>query len=82
MRASGPLTCKVKLASNPTSMTGKQPKRLAREGVDQYGRTPLHGAVVAHNLDAVQSLLKEGENADAQDDNGLDTSAFRCAGPP
>ena len=51
-------------------MTGKHPKRLAREGVDPYGRTPLHNAVIAHDLDAVHGLLREGANVDAQDDNG------------
>ena len=51
-------------------MTRKQPKRLPREGVDEYGRTPLHLAVIAHDLATVQRLLEEGANADAQDDNG------------
>lgn len=51
-------------------MTGKQPKRKQREGVDSYGRTPLHYAAADSKLDEVARLLALGANVNAQDDNG------------
>lgn len=51
-------------------MTGKQPKRKPRPGVDVYGRTPLHGAAHCGHLADVRALLAAGANASAADDNG------------
>jgi ankyrin repeat protein len=51
-------------------MTGKQPKRLPRPSVDEYGRTPLHATVISGDLEKVKKLLAEGAVADTQDDNG------------
>lgn len=51
-------------------MSGKQPKRNPRPGVDEYGRTPLHYAARDGAFDALVELLKAGSLVDAQDDNG------------
>lgn len=51
-------------------MTSKQPKRKIRPGVDKYGRTPLHDAVICGDLEAVCSLLAAGAAPDACDDDG------------
>jgi ankyrin repeat protein len=51
-------------------MAGRQPKRKPRAGVDQYGRTPLHGAAADSRPDEVAKLLAEGADVNAQDDNG------------
>ena len=51
-------------------MAGKQPKRKARPGMDEYGRTPLHLAVVERNLPRVRELLASGAHSSVQDDNG------------
>lgn len=52
------------------AMAGKQPKRKPREGVDEYGRTPLHYAAAESRPDEVAKLLVAGADANAQDDNG------------
>jgi ankyrin repeat protein len=52
------------------SMSGKQPKRKERPGVDRMGRTPLHYAALEKNCDLVRELLASGLAADAADDNG------------
>jgi ankyrin repeat protein len=51
-------------------MAGKQPKRKARPGVDEYGRTPLHHAVSGGDFAALIKLLDSGSEKNAQDDNG------------
>jgi uncharacterized protein len=51
-------------------MAGKQPKRIPRPGVDEYGRTPLHYAAAEANASEVSKLLASGADRDAQDDNG------------
>jgi ankyrin repeat protein len=51
-------------------MAGKQPKRLPRSGVDEYGRTLLHAAVISGDVRKVEELLAGGSVADAKDDNG------------
>ncbi len=51
-------------------MAGKQPKRKPREGVDEYGRTPLHYAAADSKSQEVARLLAAGANVNAQDDNG------------
>jgi uncharacterized protein len=51
-------------------MSGKQPKRKPRPGVDEYGRTPLHYAAVNGDFNALLRLLESGSPIDAQDDNG------------
>lgn len=51
-------------------MAGKQPKRKRREGVDEYGRIPLHYAATGSRPDEVEKLLAAGADENAQDDNG------------
>ena len=51
-------------------MAGKVPKRKARAGVDEYGRTPLHYAANEGNQALCSQLLTAGADPDAQDDNG------------
>jgi hypothetical protein len=51
-------------------MVGKQPKRKARPGVDEYGRTPLHYACNNGNTALCAELLAEGAPPNARDDNG------------
>jgi ankyrin repeat protein len=51
-------------------MSGKQPKRKSRPGVDEYGRIPLHYAAVGGDFKALVRLLESGSSIDAQDDNG------------
>jgi ankyrin repeat protein len=51
-------------------MSGKQPKRKERAGVDRMGRTPLHHAALEGNAGRVRQLLASGLVADAPDDNG------------
>ena len=51
-------------------MTGKQPKRMPRADVDEYGRTLLHLAALNGDLDGAQRLLAEGASPDWADDNG------------
>jgi uncharacterized protein len=51
-------------------MSGKQPKRKPRPGVDEYGRIPLHHASADGDLEVLVRLLESGSSIDAQDDNG------------
>jgi ankyrin repeat protein len=51
-------------------MTRRQPKKKERPGVDRYGRTPLHEAVLSGDLAEVMRLLREGSDASAPDDDG------------
>jgi len=51
-------------------MSGKQPKRKERPGVDRIGRTPLHYAALDGDAARVRQLLASGLIADAADDNG------------
>ena len=54
-------------------MTGKIPKKKARDGVDEYGRTPLHYAV---EVSEIKSLVALGQNINLQDDNGYSPLHF------
>ena len=51
-------------------MTKKQPKQLERPGVDRLGRTPLHDVANGGNLGEAASLLANGADPNARDDNG------------
>jgi ankyrin repeat protein len=51
-------------------VTNKQPKRKARPGVDEYGRTPLHYAVIEHKVAIVKALLASGADPSVCDDDG------------
>jgi Ankyrin repeats (many copies) len=50
-------------------MTGKTPKKKERPGVDRMGRTPLHYAALGGKFDEAKSLLAEGADPNACDDN-------------
>ncbi len=58
-------------------MAGKQPKRKARPGIDEYGRTPLHYAAAGGDSKQAQALIHEGADVNAQDDNGW--TPLHCA---
>ena len=51
-------------------MSGKIPKRKPRPGVDEYGRSDLHLAVINKDLAVVQRCISAKMFVDAQDDNG------------
>ncbi len=51
-------------------MAGKQPKRIPREGVDNYGRTPLHYAAGDSRPDEVVKFVAAGVAVNVQDDGG------------
>src|SRR5262245_18037937 len=57
-------------------MSGKQPKRKPRPGVDEYGRTPLHYAALNGDYDTLVRLIDSGSSIDAQDDNGCTALHF------
>jgi ankyrin repeat protein len=61
-------------------MSGKQPKRKPRPGVDEYGRIPLHHAAVDGDYEALVRLLDSGNPVDAQDDNGWTAMHFAAQG--
>lgn len=51
-------------------MSGKQPKKKDRPGVDRLGRTPLHYAALEGKLTEVERLLSAGPEPSPGDDNG------------
>jgi ankyrin repeat protein len=51
-------------------MSGNQPNREKRPGLDVYGRTELHYAACEGNLAMVRTLLAFGAPVDMPDDNG------------
>ena len=51
-------------------MVGKHPKRSARPGVDEYGRTPLHYAAADGDVAVCSTLVGAGADPNAADDNG------------
>jgi ankyrin repeat protein len=51
-------------------VTGKQPKRRERPGVDRLGRTPLHNAIVDGKSGTAKRLIAKGAAPSAPDDNG------------
>ncbi len=51
-------------------MTKKIPKKKARPGIDEYGRTALHYAAVDGDNIRLEELLRAGADPNAQDDNG------------
>jgi ankyrin repeat protein len=66
-------------------MAGKIPKRSARPGLDEYGRTPLHYAASDAMYEEVAALIAQGHNPNAKDDNGwtplhfaAQSNASRC----
>jgi ankyrin repeat protein len=61
-------------------MSGKQPKRKPRPGVDEYGRISLHYAAVDGDFNALIRLLDSGSLVDAQDDNGWTALHFAAQG--
>ena len=61
-------------------MSGKQPKRKPRPGVDPYGRIPLHYAAVDGDIEALVALLDSGSSINAQDDNGWTALHFATQG--
>jgi uncharacterized protein len=61
-------------------MSGKQPKRKPRPGVDEYGRIPLHYAAVDGDCNSLVRLLESGSAINAQDDNGWTALHFAAQG--
>lgn len=51
-------------------MVRKQPKRTPRPGVDEYGRTPLHNAVIDRDFARARELILAGAAVAAADDEG------------
>ena len=54
----------------PPNMTKKIPKKNPRQGIEEYGRNKLHYAADAGDVETVDSLLNQGLDINAQDDNG------------
>jgi len=50
-------------------MSGKQPKRKDRLGVDRYGRTELHYAASENDIAKAQALVKAKVDVNTRDDN-------------
>ncbi|WCL50802.1 ankyrin repeat domain-containing protein [Leptospira sp. GIMC2001] len=57
-------------------MNKKLPKKKDRPGVDKYGRTPLHNAILAKDCGLIDSLINSEINIDAQDDDGFTALHF------
>jgi ankyrin repeat protein len=51
-------------------MARKHPKRKDRPGVDRYGRTELHNAVIDGDADKARTLVAAGARVDVADDEG------------
>ena len=51
-------------------MSKKQPKRKAREGLDNYGRNEMHYAASESDISRLSELLKSGVESNLQDDDG------------
>jgi ankyrin repeat protein len=51
-------------------MTRKHPRRRERPVVDRYGRTPLHDAALAGDVEEARRLLQAGADPSAADDDG------------
>lgn len=51
-------------------MTKKQPKRKTREGIDSYGRKPMHYAASESDVALLLDLLRSEEDCNPQDDDG------------
>jgi uncharacterized protein len=52
------------------------PKRTARDGMDEYGRSPLHYAALHGSLDVVKALIADGADINMQDDGGMTPLQF------
>ena len=52
------------------------PKRIPRDGMDEYGRSPLHYAASRGNLEEVKTLIANGADIDMQDDGGMTALQF------
>jgi ankyrin repeat protein len=48
-------------------VSGKVPKKNPRDGIDEYGRTDVH---YASDADEIEKLIQAGMDIDLQDDNG------------
>ena len=68
-----------RLTSEDT-VSGKQPKRKLRAGVDEHGRIPLHYAASDGDFDRLLQLIESGSAIDAQDDDGWTALHFAAQG--
>jgi ankyrin repeat protein len=51
-------------------MARKQPRRIPRPDLDEYGRAPLHFAAADGNASLVEDPLRSGVDVNAEDDDG------------
>jgi uncharacterized protein len=59
-----------------TSKVALHPKRTPRDGMDEYGRSPLHYAALHGNLDEVKTFITNGADINMQDDSGMTPLQF------
>ena len=59
-------------------MTGKIPKKKKRIGIDEYGRTLLHNAIIDQDLKAARKYITSGYDINLTDDNGWTPLHFAC----
>jgi len=57
-------------------VVGKHPKRTARPGIDEYGRSPLHYAAADGDSGTLERLLSDGADPNSQDDDGWTPAHF------
>lgn len=59
-------------------MTNKIPKKKNRIGIDEYGRTPLHYAIINCDSEAIKKYINLGYDINLADDDGWTPLHFAC----
>ncbi len=54
------------------------PKKIRRTGIDEYGRSALHYAIIDQADDLIKKCLESGLNINQADDNGWTPLHFAC----